>query len=247
MKRYVWLALLLGASNCSDYDGTTDPPAGAERLSAQPVATTTTAAAGTYSLNITASKDARLIIPPVTSNAAVPLIVMLHGAGGDEVPLDVVAAAAAERNVAVLMPKSRQATWDLAIGGFGEDVTNIDRALQETFRRVRVDPAHIALAGFSDGASYALTLGIANGGLFSHIIAFAPGFMSPVDRYGRPNIFIAHGTQDVVTSPRNTEQNIVPFLRTLGYTVLFHSFSGAHVVRASEASTAMTWFVASGN
>lgn len=32
-------------------------------------------------------------------------------------------------------------------------------------------------AGFSDGASYALSLGLPNGNLFSHIVAFSPGFM----------------------------------------------------------------------
>jgi phospholipase/carboxylesterase len=244
MKQYVYLFVLLACAACSESDGTIGPPSGREHLAAQPIASTTTAAAGTYSLSITATKDTRLIIPPVTGNAAVPLVVMLHGAGGDEAPVDVVATAAAQHNVAVMIPRSRQATWDLALGGFGEDVLNIDRSLQETFRRVRVDPDHIALAGFSDGASYALTLGIANGHIFSHIIAFAPGFMSPVNRFGSPDIFIAHGTQDVVTSPRNTEQNIVPFLRTLGYTVQFHSFSGSHQVNAPEAAVALNWFVA---
>ena len=34
-------------------------------------------------------------------------------------------------------------------------------------------------SGFSDGASYALSLGAANGDLFTHIAAFSPGFMRP--------------------------------------------------------------------
>jgi phospholipase/carboxylesterase len=232
-------------SGCGGDSGAAGPSSGPERLTAKPNAATVTAAAGSYPLSVTATKDARIIIPPTTANAAVPLLVMLHGAGGDEAPVDQVALLAAERGIAVMIPRSRQATWDLALAGFGEDVINIDRALQETFKRVRVEPNRIALAGFSDGASYALTLGIANGDLFTHIIALSPGFMSPVNRVGLPNIFIAHGTQDIITSPRNSEQNIAPFLRALGYTVQFQSFNGGHQVNAAEVDLALNWFVGS--
>jgi phospholipase/carboxylesterase len=240
------MALLMLAA-CGGDSGVNGPISGRERLDSRPLATPTTMPAGTYSLSVSAIKDARLIIPAGAGTNPIPLLVMLHGAGGDEAPVDVVAGAAVERGVAVLIPKSRQVTWDLALGGFGEDVTFINRALEETFRRVRVDPGHIVLAGFSDGASYALTLGIANGDLFSHIIAFAPGFMSPVNRVGSPAIFIAHGSQDVITSPRNSEQNIVPFLRTLGYIVQFHGFAGSHQVTAAETAVALNWFAGSGS
>ncbi len=238
---------LLTLTACGGDSGVNGPVSGKERLDAQPATSTTTMPAGTYSLSISATKDARLIIPTGAGNSPIPLLVMLHGAGGDEAPVDVVAAAAVQRGVAVMIPKSRQLTWDLALGGFGDDVTFINRALEETFGRVRVDPSHIVLAGFSDGASYALTLGIANGDLFSHIIAFAPGFMSPVNRVGSPAIFIAHGSQDVITSPRNSEQNIVPFLRTLGYVVQFHGFAGSHQVTATETAVALDWFVGNGS
>lgn len=244
MKRYC-LPLLIAVTGgaCAGDAGVSGPAGGRERLTARPLAATVTTAAGTYPLSVATTKDARLFVPQVSGNAAVPLLVMLHGAGGDEAPVDVVAEAAAGRNVAVLIPRSRASTWDLAAGGFGDDVGVINRALEETFRRVRVDPARIVLAGFSDGASYALTLGIANGDLFSHIVAFAPGFLSPVNRFGNPDIFIAHGSQDVITSPHNTEQNIVPFLRALGYTVRFHGFTGGHAVNAPEADVALAWFM----
>jgi phospholipase/carboxylesterase len=172
---------------------------------------------------------------------------MLHGAGGAEPPVEQIVTTAAQHGVAVLIPKSRQNTWDAALGGLGEDVVHINRALEETFKRVRVDPNRVALAGFSDGASYALTLGIANGDLFSHVIAFAPGFITPVNRYGQPDILIVHGTQDGVTSSRNTRENIVPFLRALGYAVLHHEFEGAHQVNAPESEFALDWFIANGS
>jgi phospholipase/carboxylesterase len=64
-------------------------------------------------------------------------------------------------------------------GNFGPDVDYINRSLQHVFERYTVDPNRLGIAGFSDGASYALSLGLPNGDLFSHIIAFSPGFMRP--------------------------------------------------------------------
>jgi predicted esterase len=40
--------------------------------------------------------------------------------------------------------------------------------------------------GFSDGASYALSLGLANGDLFTHVLGFSPGFMRVPRHVGRP-------------------------------------------------------------
>lgn len=239
------LTLTLAGFGCDGNDPVGGPVDGVERLTATPIATTTTVAAGSYPLGVTTTKDAVLIVPSsATPNAAIPLIVMLHGAGGDEPPVNQVAATAEQHGVAVLIPKSRQSTWDAATSaGMGADVVVIDQALQETFERVRVDPARIALAGFSDGASYALMLGIANGDLFSHIIAFAPGFINPVNRFGYPDILIVHGNSDGVTSPRNTQDNIIPFLEALGYSVLFHGFDGGHQVLAPETEFALSWFM----
>lgn len=59
--------------------------------------------------------------------------------------------------------------------GFGPDVLYLNKALHHVFNRYSIDPSRLAVAGFSDGASYALSLGVANGDLFSHIIAFSPG------------------------------------------------------------------------
>jgi phospholipase/carboxylesterase len=241
---YAALALAALHTGCNGDPPVLGVPDGKERLHAVPIATTVTVAPGTYVLSVAITKDAYLVIPSsIPSAGALPLLVMLHGAGGGEAPIEQVMAVAEQRGVVVLVPRSRQSTWDLAAGGIGEDVPIIDRALEETFERVRVDPARIALAGFSDGASYALTLGIANGDLFSQLIAFAPGFLSPVDRFGRPRILILHGSQDAVLSQDNTEDNIIPFLRTLGYSVQYHDFDGGHQVRASEAEFAFDWFL----
>ncbi len=77
----------------------------------------------------------------------------------------------------VLAVDSHQKTWDMIRGGYGADIAFIDKALAQTFTRYAIAPNRVAIAGFSDGASYALSVGITNGDLFTHVIAFSPGFM----------------------------------------------------------------------
>ena len=82
------------------------------------------------------------------------------------------------------------------MGGYGPDVEFIDRALDWVSNRLTLDTRRLAITGFSDGASYALSLGITNGDLFTRVIAFSPGFMVPARRRGKPPVFVSHGTHD---------------------------------------------------
>ena len=59
----------------------------------------------------------------------------------------------------------------------GLDYVAINRALEEASARCAIDRNRLAIGGFSDGASYALSLGLANGDVFSFVIAFSPGFI----------------------------------------------------------------------
>jgi phospholipase/carboxylesterase len=216
-----------------------------ERLTARPLPSTTTIEPGTYGLLLGVPKDALLTIPASAPQTKVPLVVMLHGAGGTQSALDTVVARAQQMGFAVLIPKSRGSTWDLAMGGFAEDPPLINKALEETFKKVNVDPARIAVAGFSDGASYAIALGTANGDFFTHIIAFSPGFLAAVTRHGKPPIFVAHGRDDGILPFESTSNNIVPFLKNLGYDVRFDAFSGGHRIDPTEATLAFQWFLGS--
>ena len=56
----------------------------------------------------------------------------------------------------------------------------------------------VTVCGFSDGASYALSIGLANGDLFGHVLAWSPGFVAPPEFVGRPRVFVSHGTDDRV-------------------------------------------------
>ncbi|PNW83099.1 hypothetical protein CHLRE_06g306501v5 [Chlamydomonas reinhardtii] len=114
-----------------------------------------------------------------------PLAVMLHGAGGRADPQSGNWSfgglrALEESRLIVVVPESAGRTWDAVRGGaFGPDVAGLDAALAAVFGAYAVDPGRVALAGHSDGASYALSLGLGNPQLFTHLVAFSPGFMRP--------------------------------------------------------------------
>ena len=167
---------------------------------------------------------------------------MLHGAGGSgEGVLRRVATAADEAGVAVLAPDSRDSTWDAIRDGFGPDVAFIDRALARVFETVSVDPARIAVGGFSDGASYALSLGLVNGDLFRRVVAFSPGFIVAGPPQGKPQFFISHGSADQILPIDRCSRVIVPQLQRRGYDVTFKEFSGGHQVPPDIAADAMRW------
>ena len=159
------------------------------------------------------------------------LVLALHGAGGSAPNgLGPFRPYADRAELLLLAPKSRRGTWDVAVGGFGPDVAAIDRLLRSVFARYRIDRRRLAIAGFSDGASYALSLGLTNGDLFRRVIAFSPGFVVTRERHGKPAVFVSHGTRDHVLPIEQTSRRIVPELRRDGYAVRYREFRGGHTV-----------------
>ncbi|WP_354182771.1 PHB depolymerase family esterase [Arthrobacter sp. UYP6] len=171
-----------------------------------------------------------------------PLLVVLHGDGSDAAGgMSLLAPLADEYGVVLLAPSSRSGTWDAIRGGYEADVLHINTALEETFAAVRIDPGRISVAGFSDGASYALGLGLANGDLFTRIIAFSPGFIPGGPRRGSPAFFISHGTCDDVLPLHVTARKIAPALERDGYPVTHREFDGGHTVPLHIAREALAW------
>src|SRR5215203_2079863 len=176
---------------------------------------------------------------------ASPLVLLLHGAGEDARDgLAQLRGQADEAGLILLALSSRGLTWDsiLARGRYGADVADIDWALEHAFTRCKVDPARVALAGYSDGASYALSLGLANGDLFSHVLAFSPGFLAPAGQTGSPRVFVSHGTRDGWLPIDRCSRRIVPRLQRAGYEVRYREFEGGHVVPPAVAREAAAWF-----
>lgn len=217
----------------------------APRLAARPGIPDLEAEIGVTALGLEAGRDGILAVPDAYDpSRAWPLFVALHGAGGAGAAWRTFFERESPRGIVMMAPDARGGTWDVVRGSFGSDVTFVDRALEHTFRRVRVDPARICLAGFSDGASYALSLGLPNGDLFTHVAAFSPGFMVSTEERGLPGIFVSHGTRDPILSHAATEGQLVPALEAAGYDVTFHSFDGGHRVRLEVADAALRWFLA---
>src|SRR5215831_11770773 len=103
-----------------------------------------------------------------------------------------------ETGVAILAPNARDTTWDALTDSFGPDVQFLNRSLQRVFDSVPIDPARVAIGGFSDGATYAISLGLINGDLFSRVAAFSPGFVIDGAAQGKPGFYISHGTRDQI-------------------------------------------------
>lgn len=236
-------SLAVGGAAVGSVDGWRFDGAEDGRLKARPSPPTDLLAPGRHSLGLGGDRDGLLFVPggrrPETP---APLVVMLHGAGGSAAgglrPFE----AHAERNGLILFaPDSRGGTWDAVRGRFGPDVEFIDRALRAVFRQCAVDRARIVLEGFSDGATYALALGLTNGDLFRKVVAFSPGFLPLVRATGKPAIFISHGTGDAVLPIEQCSRRIVPRLRDAGYSVRYEEFEGGHQVPVAMAEQAVVW------
>jgi phospholipase/carboxylesterase len=193
------------------------------------------------------SHDGQLLVPQsLVPGTPLPLVLALHGAGiGASGPITFLGPYAESAGFLLLAPDSYGYTWDAIRGSAGPDVGFIDLALRYAFDRCLVDPARIVLEGFSDGASYALTLGLANGDLFPRVVSFSPGFIPRSDspRRGQPEFFVSHGRQDPVLPIDSASRILVPFLQREGYSVEYLEYDGVHSVPATVAAAAVQWLV----
>ena len=184
-------------------------------------------------------------MPPGLSDAQpAPLVVSLHGAGSHaSAGLALLREQAERRGFVLLAPQSSASTWDVIAADYGPDVAAIECSLAELFERVPIDRQRLAIGGFSDGASYALSLGLTNGDLFTHVLAFSPGFAAPAAPRGRPAIFVTHGIADRVLPIERCSRRLVPRLRRAGYHVRYEEFEGGHVLPPQLADRAVAWLL----
>lgn len=249
LAQAICAALLLGCR----YEGVGPIPVDEETIAkltitAQPGTPTQSIADGYTTLGLATPRDGFIYVP-TSYDPAEParLLVLLHGAGADRTQwmTPEIESFAELEAVVILATESRYDTWDVAfLGRYDPDVAFLNDALEWTFERVNVERELLAIGGFSDGASEALGIGIANAGLFRKIIAFTPSVYSVPFGRGTPDVFLSHGTQDEVVPFDHSRDRIVPILRNNGMDVNFFIFDGPHAIPAFVQSAAFEWLAA---
>lgn len=201
---------------------------------------------GLQPLQLDAKRDALLYVPAsYQASQPMPLAVMLHGAGGDaQHGMSLLQPVANAMEMIIVAPCSRGGTWDIIEQErFGADVIFISSAMQHVVETYAVDFKKLAIGGFSDGASYALSLGLINGALFTHVLAFSPGFYHAPKTTGQPEVYVSHGVHDDILPIRHCSRRIVPKLQQLHYDVLYREFDGPHILPDGVRDEAVNWFL----
>lgn len=171
------------------------------------------------------------------------LLVMLHGGGSaGQQYIGTFQALADAHDFIILAPDSKQLTWDMiASTRVGVDIPRLEMAIEYVLQRATIDPARIWLGGHSDGASYALTLGTANGDRFRKLLIFAAGIYWTPYKIGRPDVRVVHGQFDPVFPFSQVTSEVVRPLERAGYAVTFAPFAGGHDLPSDVAEAAIRW------
>ena len=183
-----------------------------------------------------------------------PLITVLHGAGRQDEQLSKLFRDEPERRQALfLIPRSVLPTWDLLTGMGRDDLDFLEYAYDLIYRRYPIDPERQALLGYSDGASYALSVGLSNAGVFSAVMGWAAGF-EVIDREAaassptKPRVLLEYGTHDPIFPFERIALPMRANLEQLGYTVEFRvDEGGKHWPSGTFHTEALDWFLGSGS
>lgn len=215
------------------------------RLSMRPHKSTRTVSAGEHVLAEDGTRRAILFVPSTYDpKTPAPFFLALHGAtGSGDSMLRGSRAAAEAHGVVMLSPSSRDYTWDAIRGSYGDDFARVDRLMSDVFDQCAIDPARVAIGGFSDGATYALSVGLLNGDVFTHVVGHSAGFVIGGTPHGKPKVFLSHGRQDNILPIDQCGRRIAAQLKRDGYDLRFDEFDGGHQATPEMRERAMKWFV----
>jgi phospholipase/carboxylesterase len=172
------------------------------------------------------------------------LVVVLHGAGGTPASgLEAFRGAWQTPGLVLIAPASKGQTWSILRSEQDLDLASVNLSLAEAYERCNIDRGRIGVGGFSDGATYALTLGVSNGDLFPAIMALSPGGIVGGQQVGVPRVFVAHGTLDTVLPIARAGDAVVKTLRDAGYPVTYRRFRGGHEASPETSAAAIRWFL----
>jgi phospholipase/carboxylesterase len=186
---------------------------------------------------------------PASAGPLPPLLVLLHGAGRERLLMTQhFEAQADKRGIVLLAPTSRGVTWDSVLDAeeplsvdsplanrqshrFTEtrDARRVEAAIAALGKIVPVDRARTVLAGFSDGATFALAMGMARAHPFAAVIAWSPGIaIATAEPQRGRKVYVSHGRADPILNFATTCGEIVPLLQSEGADVTFLPFEGGH-------------------
>ena len=199
------------------------------------------------------SSSAILLTPErIDPERRYPLLTVLHGAGRrEEMLIKAYREEPEARNALFLIPRSHHATWDLTAANDRPDLDFLEWAYDLIYRRYPVDPDRQALIGYSDGASYALSVGLSNPGVFRAVMGWAAGFLV-VDPSGisaedpKPAVLLEYGTQDQLFPFERVAIPMRERLEGMGYAVNFRvDEGGRHWPSGEFQPEALDWFFSS--
>jgi poly(3-hydroxybutyrate) depolymerase len=178
-----------------------------------------------------------------------PLVTVLHGAGRqDELLVRACRDEPEKRQALFLVPRSFHPTWDLIASDERPDLDFLEWAYDLIYRRYPVDPARQALLGYSDGASYALSVGLSNPRVFRAVMGWAAGFLALDTRHvepgdPKPAVLLEYGTHDPLFPFQRVALPMRESLERLGYRVEFRvDEGGRHWPSGTFQSEALDWF-----
>lgn len=206
-----------------------------------------------------------VLLTPETLDPArrYPLLTVLHGAGRqDELLLRGCRGEAEARQALFLIPRSFHMTWDLiaqAAGGGRSpegapppsprpDLDFLEFAYDLIYRRYPVDAGRQALLGYSDGASYALSVGLSNPQIFRAVLGWAAGFLALNPAAAepgtpRPAVLLEYGSHDELFPFEQVALPMRAQLEDLGCQVTFRvDEGGRHWPSGSFQREALDWF-----
>lgn len=178
-----------------------------------------------------------------------PLITVLHGAGRqDEMLVKACRDQPEARDAFFLVPRSQLATWDLIASPERADLDFLEYAYDLIYRRYPIDAGRQALLGYSDGASYALSVGLSNPHLFRAVMGWAAGFIAldttfNLDDARKPAVLLEYGTHDEVFPFDRVALPMRENLLKAGYSVEFRvDQGGKHWPSTDFLPEALDWF-----
>ncbi|HJE22420.1 MAG TPA: esterase [Methylorubrum populi] len=200
---------------------------------------------GRHELGLFPERDATLVVPTdIDPRRPTPLVTLFHGGGGSaQKILPMLEGHAQARGFLLLAPQSLFPTWDLVIAGNGPDRERLDTALAAVADRFLLDPARFAFAGHSDGGSYTLSLGLANGDRVTHMIVSSAGFLTVQVQAGAPRIFLSHGTRDEQIPIDRSGRRHTRLLREAGYDLTYVEYDGPHAYNPDVIARAVDFFL----